>query len=157
MISWLWDNGLLSELATGWIAIFLDATVKGSVLVALAAVAAAVMRRRSAAMRHLVWALTMIGLMAMPALSGLLPRWHVLPDWLDTQVALPQTDSRLPEPIFALPGEYLATPVGSITESPSVPPSVPPMPTHTTDSSAEAKIDPWVFVAILWLLGVLVP
>ena len=160
MGTWLCDNGSLCELATGWLAILLDATVKGSVLVALAGVAVVVMRRRSADMRHLVWALTMVGLVAMPALSGLLPRWHVLPDWLDTQAALTQTDGGMvgpvPAPTFALPDEYVAAPVGPVAESPAVPPSVPAMSAGAGDRSVDARIDAWVFVLMLWLLGVLV-
>jgi hypothetical protein len=54
--------------------------IKASVVVVVAAlVQAALARRMSAAMRHLVWALTMVGLLLIPALSFTLPAWQVVP------------------------------------------------------------------------------
>src|SRR5436189_56523 len=61
--------------------LLVDSAVKGSALLALAAIAAIVLRRDSAATRHLVWLLTMVALLAVPVLSAMLPQWRVLPEW----------------------------------------------------------------------------
>src|SRR5207245_10890708 len=52
----------------------------GSALVlGLAGIAAALMRRASAAARHEVWLLGFAGALLLPVLSFILPGWHVLP------------------------------------------------------------------------------
>jgi beta-lactamase regulating signal transducer with metallopeptidase domain len=61
--------------------ILLDASLKGCVVLAVAGMAALAMRRASAAMRHLVWFLAMVALLAVPVLSMALPAWQVLPNW----------------------------------------------------------------------------
>ena len=54
--------------------------IKASVLVVVAAlIQAALGRRMSAAMRHVVWALTTVGLLLLPALSFTLPSWQAVP------------------------------------------------------------------------------
>ena len=60
----------------------LDATIKGTVLLLVAGAVCVVLRRDSAATRHLVWATAVLLLLAMPLLSILLPQWRVLPSWL---------------------------------------------------------------------------
>ena len=58
---------------TLWIAI------KASVLLGIAAIVQAVIyRRASAAMRHLVWTLAVIGVLLLPILSLVLPEWAVV-------------------------------------------------------------------------------
>ena len=47
----------------------------------VAAVAAMILRRDSAATRHLVWLLAIVAMLVVPVLSAMLPRWRVLPDW----------------------------------------------------------------------------
>jgi HEAT repeat protein/beta-lactamase regulating signal transducer with metallopeptidase domain len=55
----------------------LDAIIKASVVLGLTALAAASLRRASAAARHLVWTLGLMGALVAPALSLALPRWEV--------------------------------------------------------------------------------
>lgn len=71
------------------IAILADAFVKATVLLLLAAGGTLVLRRASAALRHLVWALACAGVLALPVASALLPNWRVAA-WpnLDVPVAL---------------------------------------------------------------------
>lgn len=72
-LNFLWeDTGLL---------FLLDSAAKGSLLLALAAVAVVCLRRDSAATRHLVWLLAIVALLATPLLSASLPQWRILPGW----------------------------------------------------------------------------
>jgi len=51
-----------------------DAALKGAILVAIAAAAAYLLRKRSAASRHAAWTAAVIGHLAIPALVLFLPR-----------------------------------------------------------------------------------
>src|SRR5688572_1925421 len=53
-----------------------DGAIRGAVLLAATAVVAALLRRGSAATRHLVWCLGLIGALALVALPPLPPSWH---------------------------------------------------------------------------------
>src|SRR5262245_103942 len=61
--------------------LLVDSAVKGAALLMIAVAMVALLRRDSAATRHLVWLLTMVALVAVPVLSALLPQWRVLPEW----------------------------------------------------------------------------
>ncbi|MBC7817461.1 MAG: hypothetical protein IAG10_11270 [Planctomycetaceae bacterium] len=54
---------------------FLDATAKASVILALAAVVCWSLRRHSAAVRHWVWTMAILGSLLVPALTLTMPRW----------------------------------------------------------------------------------
>ena len=57
---------------------FLSAILlKGSVLMTAAAAVVAVMSRASAATRHFIWTLTIVGLLALPVFTVTLPTWEV--------------------------------------------------------------------------------
>src|SRR5262245_42273216 len=62
--------------------VLMDSAVKGTALLVVAAVAAMILRRDSAATRHLVWLLAMVAMLVVPVLSAMLPRWRVLPEWV---------------------------------------------------------------------------
>lgn len=55
----------------------IDIVVKASVILSMAALVAAALRRASASTRHFVWTLGMLGALAAPLLSATLPRWEV--------------------------------------------------------------------------------
>lgn len=61
--------------------LLIDSAVKGTALLALAAIAVLLLRRDSAATRHLVWLLAMVAMLVVPVLSAVLPEWRVLPKW----------------------------------------------------------------------------
>ena len=70
-----------------------DAIVKATLLLATAGLASFILRRRSAAMRHVVWTLALVGALALPVLSIALPRWQI---GLVTINQLPASSSQLP-------------------------------------------------------------
>jgi beta-lactamase regulating signal transducer with metallopeptidase domain len=123
-------------------------SIKASVLLGVAAILQAVMSRRaSAATRHLVWTLTIVGLLVLPVLSAVLPQWAVVIRTAATKPAdaAPLVES-LEEPA-ALTG-----PVASLAESAESAPVVrPAVPAAMTDNF------PWQTVmASVYAAGVLV-
>src|SRR5437899_12355174 len=70
--------------------LLVDSAAKGTALLVLAAIAAMILRRDSAATRHLVWLLAIVAILAVPVLSVMLPKWRVMPEWASISV----------EPIF---------------------------------------------------------
>jgi len=72
----------------------LDAAVKSVLLLAAAALVTGAMRRGSAAARHLVWLLAVMGLFALPALSWTLPGWNILPRWMSVKPSVAAAPER---------------------------------------------------------------
>jgi beta-lactamase regulating signal transducer with metallopeptidase domain len=68
---------------TPLLAILLDATLKGLVLVFLTWCVSRLLGKVSAAGRHTVWTITVVALLALPVLSAALPQWQLplLPEW----------------------------------------------------------------------------
>jgi hypothetical protein len=60
-----------------WLSLLADVAVKGAALVIAASAAGLLLRRASAAARHLVWRYTMGGLLCLPLLAAALPGWQV--------------------------------------------------------------------------------
>src|SRR5437868_3900445 len=69
--------------------LLVDFAIKGTALLVVAGVAAVILRRDSAATRHLVWLLAVIAMLAVPVLSVMLPKWRVLPEWASIPPAIP--------------------------------------------------------------------
>jgi beta-lactamase regulating signal transducer with metallopeptidase domain len=62
--------------------LLLTAQVKGVVVLLVVALAAVALRRGAAATRHWLWFVGMVGLLALPGLGAVLPRWSVeVPAW----------------------------------------------------------------------------
>jgi hypothetical protein len=57
----------------------LDAAIRSFIVLGIAGLGAAAMRRASAAARHWVWLLGLAGMLLVPILSATLPIWRVLP------------------------------------------------------------------------------
>jgi beta-lactamase regulating signal transducer with metallopeptidase domain/HEAT repeat protein len=75
----------LDALARWWMVVAVDVGLKGLAILVAAAVAVALLRRRSASVRHAVWMLALGGLLVLPALALGLPGWRILPEWADTE------------------------------------------------------------------------
>lgn len=71
------DFSLPAHAAAPWMAPALWLVARGTVLLVVAALAAMALRRASAATRHLVWALALTGMLALPALTLAAPRWEL--------------------------------------------------------------------------------
>ncbi|MCC7203840.1 MAG: carboxypeptidase regulatory-like domain-containing protein [Phycisphaeraceae bacterium] len=74
--------------AAAVLALWTDVAVKGSLVLLAGWIATRALRRRSAAVRHVVWLTTMAGLLLLPGLSVLLPAWRVLPAGMDVRPAI---------------------------------------------------------------------
>ena len=68
----------------GWLELLVTLSVKGALILGIAAMAAWALRRAAAASRHLVWSLALTSLLALPLLSVALPAWQwpAFPDHL---------------------------------------------------------------------------
>lgn len=137
----------------------LDTAIRGTFILLAALAATALMRRRSAAARHLVWLAALTALLLLPVARGFVPEWRVLPSApavFATPLAQPGSPSG-PASIgsasigsestgFA-PGE--SAPTGSPTAAPLAPPSGGADPR----TPAGAPLD-WTALALLaWAAG----
>lgn len=124
-------------------ALVLEALVKSSLLIGCAAGIAMMLRRRgSAAARHLVWTLTIAGLLVLPGLLAGIPRWDLK---VPIASAVPATRSR-PQAlaIVRLDGTAIGAAPGSVA-SPAPP---------TVTESATAVTVTGIAAAAVYLLGV---
>jgi beta-lactamase regulating signal transducer with metallopeptidase domain len=71
------DLPLPSSAAAPWLAPALWLVARGTLLLAAAALAAFALRRGSPAARHMVWALALGAMLALPAASLLIPEWEL--------------------------------------------------------------------------------
>jgi len=65
-----------ADFGTSWIAVT-DLVVKATLLFLCAGVASFLLRRRSAALRHIIWTLALAGVLVLPMLSIALPHWQL--------------------------------------------------------------------------------
>ena len=64
-----------------WISTLADAAVRATALLGIAAAIAAIAGRRSAALRHFVWALALVGVLLLPLAGAVLPEVPVPMPW----------------------------------------------------------------------------
>lgn len=121
---------LITLHSASWFPWLLDILLKSAVLLALAGIAVLACWRASAAQRHLIWTLAVIGVLLLPVLSATLPAWHVL-RW--PQSATTPQQMRTPSPITALP---MTTPV--VVGEPTLP-SGEPLITRTPSTTGAAS------------------
>lgn len=137
--------------------LLIDTALKGSLLIAAAAAASYFLRGRSAAARHAAWTAAVIGHLALPALSVMMPEWRLpiipSPSWMETPAAV--------KPIAR--NEAQVTPGIGITPkaetSPPVTPTSAPItakPSLLNSLVARAKASDLSPIVMLWLLGSIV-
>ena len=84
-------NDLLpSSTLTAWLPL-LDAIAKATIILGVAGVTTVLLRRASAASRHLVWTAALLAALVLPVLSMALPRWQMAVVTLPS-VASPSAD-----------------------------------------------------------------
>lgn len=140
------------------IAILADAFVKATVLLLLTAVVTVFLRRSPASLRHLVWTLTLGGVLALPLASALLPNWK-LALWprLDVPVAFnaEQLAPRAAEP-EPKPAARVVPTVHAPTPSPTSTIDAEPIRWHLTPDWTALVFPVWLSGAgaVLILLAV---
>ena len=142
------SSALFSSLFSALLPALLDAALKGTVILAVAFALGAALRRSSAAARHLLWALTVVALLALPVLALLLPRWQ-LPlaapwagcppcDAVDVAHEFPEgPGEHAPQPVAAVGSGRLAKPVLVATRNNTLPPAL-----RTADPPANSPAAP---------------
>lgn len=80
-----------------------DSAIKGAAILLLATLVTLMLRRDSAATRHLTWLVAIAGMLVVPVFSAILPQWRALPAWavISTEpvaVELPAPAVETPEP-----------------------------------------------------------
>ena len=111
----------------------LDVVVKASIILTLAALAAAALRRSSASARHLVWTLGLAGALAVPVLSAAVPRWEL--------------------PIVAIDADATPLPVQSAAApAPAVERSAPALGHHASLATPPApdSVRSWSIASLTW-------
>lgn len=137
-----------------WLVVLAEATVRGSVLIAVAALAAWLLRRRAAAVRSVVWQVVACAIVALPMLSETVPRWRFdVPEVVSTsRIAIV---SRLHERAGALVAEPTRGDGGSAQDeraSPAIQAEA------RTGEANDVGWTPWLIVALfaVWATGALV-
>ena len=167
---------------TAWLAgvcddalpVLLDVSVKGSVVLGLAVAASVPLRRAAAATRHLLWAVTVVGLVLLGLLSVCVPAWRlrILPRWADTAPAgraaavVPDEPAPVPVPPAAPPQRPSDVRVTRTLPQPPTPVAVadaaPAAPFRHADVPVEGPSAPptaqtragWpVWIMLTWLAG----
>lgn len=126
--------------------LLVSVTIKSLFVLALAGLAIVSLRRASAAARHLVWRLALLGLLLLPLLSLVPSSWQV-PVWTHAAPSAPAPAPPAPVQILAPPSNASPSPLPAFhPKGQMVPP--PAAPSHPEIS--------WpLWACRLWLLGVL--
>jgi beta-lactamase regulating signal transducer with metallopeptidase domain len=147
--------GLMPESIPSLIALepLVESAIRSTTLIAIAALAVLGLRRAPASVRHLVWTLALLGCVAMPFASRVLPGWSVpVPAWKSAETPATTADvtSAPPAVTSPAPSQQDATPEPSSVVAPSdrTPPS-PPAPAWRISTADVVRALP-----LLWLAGV---
>ena len=153
--------------------LLMDSAIKGTVPLALAAVVALILRRDSAATRHLVWMMAIVALLIVPLLSATLPQWRVLPNWMSSpKSSVAAIESVSPPALFKSAGEVIelpqrATSVAAMEVDQAVSPGVQPVtaePASLLTTMNPKQIPPsivkdwsWInAIPLVWAIGFLI-
>src|SRR5688500_4366771 len=126
----------------------IDAVIKATVLLAIAAATATMLRRSSAASRHLVWTTALIAALVLPVLSVALPRWQapvvtVAPTVLAAGESIDAASRNMAARMFNRLRTTSPTSAGSVIAA-------------VVEEGPAAKAVSWSVVAVaVWLAGVM--
>ncbi len=153
---------LLSDLFSN--NLFTECALKSAVILVMAGIAALLLRRASAAWRHLVWFAAMLSLWMLPVLTVLLPSWnfpliHVTPSQVPTAVPVTEpfqpnyerTKESPPNPVQNL--ERTSDPTTLITRSK---PNADQVPFPVEASTLTKKVSGTTFLLVFWAAGVFI-
>ncbi len=146
--------------------VLVDAVVKGCIVLAAAGGLALLLRRSSAALRHLTWGVAICSLLCLPILSAVLPRWQVwvapeairpilAPSMAGEQPAAPQV---LPVTLQSTAAQPHASPSADADASETaIAPAVSPLPAQPLPAAAPAPALHWTtWLLLAWLVGLIV-
>jgi beta-lactamase regulating signal transducer with metallopeptidase domain len=149
------------------VALVPDAALKGTLLLALALAATALMRRAPASQRHLVLLAALAGVLLLPVAAAVVPAWRVLPaDASPAAVFRPRAETPAPRTAAdVVPKPHRVEPAGSVIKSGGVLASPveasaapPPAAPVTVDAPAPrlrlADAALWIWLAGVLVLGV---
>jgi HEAT repeat protein/beta-lactamase regulating signal transducer with metallopeptidase domain len=104
---------------SAWLSVA-DAVAKATIVFATAGILSFALRRGSAAARHMVWTLALIGVLVLPALSLTLPRWQIALVKVNPGVQLPAASSQLPAASSPLPADRSLPESGVSASGPAI-------------------------------------
>ena len=104
---------------TTWSDLVVESVLKGAAVLVLAAVAARLLRRQPAAVRHGVWLAALVAQVLIPVFVARLPEWRLtVPTWATAVVPLPQVS-------VTMPGSERQAPASLVLSAPSTQPEAP--------------------------------
>ena len=129
-----------------WLKFLIDATMKSFVIFVVAGLFGLVLRRRSAAVRGLVWSLAILGSLIAPLFSFTLPQWEV--------GVLPATPVEFEETRFADNSQTSAPSVSiasrSLSSSTASPTPVQPKPVTSGSGTSQSNMLGTGFTSLHW-------
>jgi carboxyl-terminal processing protease len=139
---------------------WLDAALKGTVVLALASLSVLALRRGSAAVRHGIWTLAVVGCLTLPILVPILPYWVVpVPE-----IWTPEPSTHVAQRLFLTPGSVAEVPsevkslaAGNPANASRDDSTNPPTPVASAAVPTVVPAPPiplWVWLLAAWALGV---
>jgi beta-lactamase regulating signal transducer with metallopeptidase domain len=141
--------------------LLVDAALKSFVLLALTALTVGMMRRASAAAKHLVWFLGILGVLVLAPISTVVPGWHIFLSWPATPVAAVRPDdsnqqvAHEPASPSSIPSEAIDAKADSPQARPSAPAATPAVPAPRQIEPSRQRFT-WQTLAVQAWLAVMV-
>jgi beta-lactamase regulating signal transducer with metallopeptidase domain len=135
-----------------------DLAVKSAAVMVLAVVIAALLARASAAWRHLVWTLSVLGLLVLPVFSLALPAWRV--SWLPELPAAQAVSVVIADaPVDLSPADSIVVQPAAIVAPTEQPVAAASAPAPAVEPSFAGSVSGGSFLswlAPIWLVGLVV-